>query len=525
MIAGLVDQPPCNAEIDELTVRVDACAPSNLEFGFGERRSAFVFRNDSFTMGFMRPRRVLGYARVSSKLQGLGSSLQDQQDTLSAYAKDKHLPKPVFFVESETAIHEKNEKRDRIRALMSEVRRGDLVLCDKVDRWSRDPEFTYRSVRQIMEAGASVYFVGEQCDPSTPEGDTMLNFRIVFAKEEHKRIKQRMVGTRKILRDQGYYVEGLAPFGYRRPFPKGYKGVEKNILAIEPEEAKLMRKAFRLCVSGHSMTNIGNILGITRDRVFDGLKNRVYLGEIENTSGTWIKGKHAALIDADTFALAQAALSARRLGSAKPRDAKSETSDWILRDVALCGLCGARMSAAYAGPHEKRRYYFKCSHGCTKAYIPVRGVESEASPLIVARLEELKEELAREPKRIAPAPAPDFAGRRATLERRRNKYLELCTDGLMTKDELRGRLIKLDADALRVDAEEQAALRPSPLADASARRSVLREVGVIAKAWARARPEARREIVGHLAVAARLSSGKRPRFVWRPAEELLVEVT
>jgi DNA invertase Pin-like site-specific DNA recombinase len=54
---------------------------------------------------------------------------------------------PTFYVESESAIHEKNEKREKIRALMSEVRKGDLVLCDKVDRWSRDPEFTYRSIR------------------------------------------------------------------------------------------------------------------------------------------------------------------------------------------------------------------------------------------------------------------------------------------------------------------------------------------------------------------------------------------
>ena len=42
----------------------------------------------------------------------------------------------------------------------------------------------------------------------------MLGFRILFAREEHKRIRQCMVGTRQLLRDRGYYVEGLPPFGY-----------------------------------------------------------------------------------------------------------------------------------------------------------------------------------------------------------------------------------------------------------------------------------------------------------------------
>jgi Resolvase, N terminal domain len=92
--------------------------------------------------------RVLGYARVSSELQGQGSSLRDQQAVIAAHAKAKGLPTPTFFVESESAIHEKNERRERIRALQAEVRAGDLVVCDKIDRWSRDPEFTYRSIRR-----------------------------------------------------------------------------------------------------------------------------------------------------------------------------------------------------------------------------------------------------------------------------------------------------------------------------------------------------------------------------------------
>jgi DNA invertase Pin-like site-specific DNA recombinase len=413
-------------------------------------------------------------------------------------------------------VHEKLERREQIMALMADVRAGDRVICDKVDRWSRDPEFTYSSVRKILEAGASFYAVGDQCDPSTPEGDTMLNFRVLFAREEHKRIKLRMVGTRKLLRDRGFYVEGLPPFGYRRSMPKGHKGESKNVLRIEEGEAEIVRRAFRLCIAGESLSKIAEALGLTRNV----LRTRAYLGGMQDSSGKWIRGKHPPIIDSATFDRARVALDARRLGGARSRGAPSETSTWILRDIAICAHCGARMSAAYAGPHEARRYYYRCSHRCTTHFMAVRPIEAEAALLIVARLEELKEELAREPKRAARAPVADFAARRVKLQHRRDRYLDAFADDLMTRDEIRARIAKLDSEALRIDGEEQAALRPSPLVDPAVRRSTLREVGVITKAWARTRPEARREIVGHLAIAARIARGKAPRLVWRSAEEL-----
>jgi DNA invertase Pin-like site-specific DNA recombinase len=466
-----------------------------------------------------RPRRVLGYARVSSELQGQGSSLRDQQAAIAAYGAAQRIPEPTFYVEAESGIREREERREQMRALMADVREGDLVICDKIDRWSRDPEFTYRSIRQILERGASFYAVGDQCDPSTPEGDTMLNFRVLFAREEHKRIKQRMVGTRKLLRDQGYYVEGLSPFGYRRAHPKGYKGAEKNILIVEPKEAETVRRIFALCIAGHSITEVAAKLNVNRDRVADALNNRVYLGEIDDSRGRWIKAKHAPLIDADTFARARAALEGRRHGP-RPGEGATATSTWILRDVARCALCGARMSAAYNGKGPKRRYYYRCYKKCTSRYVPVLAVEAEAEPLIVARLAELREELGREPTRAPVAPAADVAGRRAKIQKKRERYLEAFADDLMSRDELRAAMAKLDAATLKLDAEEQAARKPSVLTDTSVRRSVLREVRNIARAWKLAPAEDRRKIVEHLAHAARLAAGMGCVFEWRAAEEM-----
>ena len=455
--------------------------------------------------------------------QGHGSSLKDQQAVITAHAKVRGLPAPLFYVETESGIHEKIERRERIRALLADVREGDVVLCDKIDRWSRDPEFTYRSIREILSAGASFYAIGDACDPATPEGDTMLNFRVLFSREEHKRIKLRMVGTRTTLRDQGYYVEGLPPFGYRRSLPKGSKGAEKNVLRVEEAEAAVVREVFRLCILGRSLSETAAATGLQRDRVRDVLRSRVYRAEIQNRAGEWIKAKHPAVIDADTFARAQAALTSRRHGPA-PGASTTETSGWLLRDVARCALCGARMSAAYAGTHDARRYYFRCAKRCSKRFVPVRAAEAEAEPLILARLEELRADLAREPKAPPKAPPSNMPDRRARLQRKRERLHDLYSDALMTRDELRAAMVNLDAEATRLDAEDDAAMKPSPLADRGARRSTLRQVKALGEAWEEATDEERRAVVGQLAHVAHLAAGEECRFTWRSAEELAERV-
>ncbi|MFI5301597.1 MAG: recombinase family protein [Polyangiales bacterium] len=474
--------------------------------------------------------RVLGYARVSSEAQAVGSSLRDQEAAIRAYALSKGVDVAHVYVEAESAVHEKIERRDQIRALMADVRAGDLVVVDKLDRWSRDPGFSHTSIPEILRRGASFYSVSEQCDPSTPEGDSALGFRVMFAREEHKRIRERMVGTRRKLRDAGYYAEGLPPLGYRRTLAKGEKGREKNVLVVDEKGAAIVREAFRLCVSGHSLAAIARAVEIERSRVADVLRARIYVGEIADSGGAWIKGKHPALVDADLFSRAQAALDGRRLGGARPRGAPSETSGWLLRDVATCAACGARMSAAYAGPHEARRYYYRCSHGCergpnranTRRWIKVREIDAEAEPLIVAHLASLREDLARDPVIDDPrhAPAADFADRRERLQKKRARYLEAFADDLMGRDELRAALAKLDAEGLRVDADEQATKRPNPLAVAAVRASTLREVKAIARAWGAAKPEAKRQIVTQLAKSVRIAAGQPPAFDWRTLEEL-----
>lgn len=452
------------------------------------------------------PRRVLGYARVSSKEQALGTSLQDQQDALAAYATRQGLRVSRFYVEAVSGIREKVEKRLQMQALMRDVRAGDLVLVDKVDRWSRDPEFTYRSVREILAAGASWYAVGEGIDAATPDGDSALSFRILFAREELKRIKSRLVGTRELHRDKGFWVEGVVPFGYRRPDVG-----PRNILLVSEEEAEVVRRVFKLAIQGRSLGEIVKLVGLKLDRVKDMLDRRFYTGEMTNSAGEWITGRHPAILDAATFQRARDAVASRRW---RPTfTGPAITSSWFLRDVAVCGACGSVMSAVYGGRFSpSRKYYYRCRKNCRGKFVRQDVVEAQAEPLILARLQELRRELGK-PGRTK---AVDLTGARTALERKRARIVDAMVDGLITREEAGTRTQKLDEERMRLDAMEKPA---SP----QRRRETLREVATLEGAWRRADGAQRRKLVRELVVEARMLPGAPPSFVWREEKDLVAE--
>jgi len=81
-------------------------------------------------------------------------------------------------------------------------------------------------------------------------------------------------------------------------------------------------------------------------------------------------------------------------------------------------------------------------------------------------------------------------------------------------------MMKLDATATQLDAEEDAALKSSPLAAPAARKLMLARVRAIRVAWSRATAADKRVTVGQLAHAVQLAAGGPCGFEWRTADEL-----
>jgi hypothetical protein len=349
----------------------------------------------------------------------------------------------------------------------------------------------------------------------------MLGVRVLVAREEHKRIKERMVGTRRLLRDKGYYVEGTVPIGYERPATKDR--LQHNVLLVNEKQADVIRVIYRECVRGRSIGKIvADMQRVHTWRTWDKklvqkiLRNRLYLGEIQDTRGAWIKGMQPAIVDHGTFARAQVALDSRRNAGPGARE-QSRTWTWLIRVIGRCARCEAKLSSSYGRWTEDYTYYYRCVRGCP-GYMRVEHVDAAVSNLTIDRLIELKDELARGPE-PSTGPTQDFTAERSRLQKKRERVLEAFSDGLMTKPELQTALSKVDEARTKLEALQAEQVMTVSV---DTMRSMLARVENIHLAWGKADMPTRRSVLHELATVVLAARGEQPIVRWRTIEEISV---
>lgn len=410
------------------------------------------------------PHRTLGYVRVSSQEQArTGTSLQAQRDEITEYCRLKKLPEPQLFVEVESASGEAIEKRKELHKLMAETRTGDAVIVTRQDRWSRDVMFHLQSMQQITQKGARFVSIAENFDLGASEGRFASTIMSCVAEQERDRIFRRTVIRRRELRDQGFYIEGLPPVGYRRG-----KGYQKNILQVFPGEAELVTEMFRKYLNGDSINGItkwlqeehGEVKRWGKKTVHVALMGRVYLGEVRTTDGSWMKA-HEALVTRRVFDAVQEQLVKRRLSGRKP-GAETWTSSWLLRGMSRCAVCGRKVGGAYGKPNAfGYTFYYVCNsrlrqevERCSgSGYLNVIELDIAVTAEIKSRLDTLQREFVVAPtvKRFTDRRVAHLESESNKLTAKRDKVIELCTEGTITRTDLQRKLKELDEQRHQLD--------------------------------------------------------------------------
>lgn len=481
------------------------------------------------------PARVLAYVRVSTDEQERhGSSLDGQQEQLRRWCSARGWPEPRVYLEVESGSAERLEARVELGRLLAAARPGDAVVTIAVDRWSRDLPWGVASVRALVRRGIGWIATGDGVDASTPDGDTHLGMRAMFADMERKRIRDRTRGARKFLRDRGQSVEGLVAYAYRRT-PRAV-GAPRTLVVV-PEEAELVRDMHRRAGAGASIRDIINALpprdppwnveGIRRV-----LTSRTYLGEMKNSRGEWIVA-HPPIITLETWERTRAALQGRRNGGRPPES--MVTRDWLLRGIAQCALCRSRMSCTVATPIRVggeltgyRYKYYTCAsrtdanRRCGNRSHHVGVIDPEVESRAVARLEELRALLAAAPAQRASDDTSGIAKRRAGLIAQRDRAIRLSVEGVIEPSDLRKQLERIDASLEALLAEE-ARRRAVPVASPEARRRALADVSRLRDAWRALGPEQRREVLSRALAREVLLGPDGLALVWRTPEELASE--
>lgn len=174
------------------------------------------------------------------------------------------------------------------------------------------------------------------------------DIRALINVHERKRVGRRIKFRKNFKTREGYWTNGKAPFGYK---------LDNGVLIPDEEEAPVVREIFELFIIGATIREIGEKFNIPWRRISRILTNVVYLGKlkvnetemindkrIRNKEIEIIEGKHTAIINEDTFSLANS------LKRKKPN--KYKNGKFILPNV-YCWT-GERM---YPFTSLKQEYY------------------------------------------------------------------------------------------------------------------------------------------------------------------------
>ena len=311
------------------------------------------------------------YTRKSSEegLEQSFNSLDAQREACAAYvASQRHEGwqlLPTYY--DDGGFSGGSMERPALTRLLADVEAGrvDVVVVYKVDRLTRALSDFAKIVDVFDRRGVSFVSVTQAFNTTSSMGRLTLNVLLSFAQFEREVTSERIRDKIAASKRKGMWMGGLPPLGYdvaERKLVVNAAEAETvelifrrycalgsvRLLAVELAEAGIVSKARRAPDGG---AYGGQPLG--RGALYAMLANRHYRGEVMH-KGQSYPGEHAAIVDAELFAQAQAILVQNRV----------ERDDGVRADMPslLAGLvydaAGERLTPTHTNKRGVRyRYY------------------------------------------------------------------------------------------------------------------------------------------------------------------------
>ncbi len=299
----------------------------------------------------------------------------------------------------------KNMERPGIKQLVAEIEAGhvDVVVAYKIDRITRHIGDFYQWW-QLLER-KNVHFVSatQSFDTSTPIGMLMLNMLLSFGQFERELTAERV--THKIAEraKKGKWNGGWVPTGYSRD-------KETKALIVEPEEAPLIKRIFKLAAELKSPTEVAKVINqegvrskkrtITtrdgKDKIVGGkrfigdrikriVNNPIYKGVIAH-DGKEYPGEHRGLVSAKLWERANKAINTEEGREHLASQARNK-HEQILKGILRCGECGNGLTPKPSGKKDKNGnpyLYYTCNEvskdgkasTCSLRNLPARPFEN-----------------------------------------------------------------------------------------------------------------------------------------------------
>lgn len=216
---------------------------------------------------------IFGYIRVSTKSQLEGYGLEQQRAAiLSKY--------PDATIYCDNGISGTVLSRAGLNGLLSVLKAGDSLVVRELSRLWRCDFVAADIKRQLIEKQVNLIDLSDssyQLDPKDPTIYLFQHIREGLAQFEKMQIVAKLAAARAQKRASGNYACGRAPFGYKWTIEAGKN--QHKLLAINPEEAEMVKQAYKLRKAGATLENVGIILGGKSRRMAKYiLENEIYKG-------------------------------------------------------------------------------------------------------------------------------------------------------------------------------------------------------------------------------------------------------
>lgn len=338
-----------------------------------------------------------------SELRGEGDALSRHYKTLCELAD--RMGYKVGKVYREIASADGIAHRPEMLQLLDDVQAGRWtgVLTMDIDRLGRGDSAdqsviltTFAYSNTLIITPSKVYDLNNDNDQDQGE------FKLMFARWEHRTIKRRLYTGRERSAKDGWYLGTKQPYGYRKIKTTG------PTLEIIPEQAEFVRLAFTWYADGlgknticdklnamGSRTSAGNLW--TPSPLYTVLTNPLYIGKIRwgkrtqkvvyiagqkvikrpiNPKMIISEGKHPAIISESLWEAVQARLQGNPAPSIKTGQAVSNP----LCGLVKCKLCGKTMQrhiSASKGSTGKRSEVLRCpTRDCKQYSIRIDALEA-----------------------------------------------------------------------------------------------------------------------------------------------------
>lgn len=326
---------------------------------------------------------MAGYARVSTDNEDQQNSYETQLEHYEKLIKGRSDWEYAGMYSDEGISGTSTAHREGFRNMVADALAGkiDLIITKSVSRFARNTVDSLTTIRNLREKGVEVYFEKENIWTFDGKGEVMLTIMSSLAQEESRSISQNVTwGVRK------RFEEGKTSLAYSHFL--GYDKGENGEWVVNEEEAKTVRKIYRLFLEGYHYKTIAKkltaekILTPTGKEVWNSttvkniLMNEKYTGDallqktytadfltkkqVKNKGEVqqfYVKNHHPAIIDSEIFRLVQNEVEIRNQKNCRC------CGDTIFARRIICGECGGYfVQKVWHSNDQYRKVVWQCQN-------------------------------------------------------------------------------------------------------------------------------------------------------------------